>query len=47
MPLDLATTNRKTAIMYAGEVPWHGLEPSLMNRPRTNRQSEWPGWISG
>ena len=29
MPHDLATTNGQTAMMYAGEVPWHGLGTEL------------------
>ena len=29
MPHDLATTNGQTAMMYAGETPWHGLGTKL------------------
>ncbi len=29
MAHDLATTNGRTAMMYAGEVPWHGLGMQL------------------
>lgn len=34
MPHDLATTNGQTAMMYAGETPWHGLGTKL-NEPAT------------
>lgn len=38
MPHDLATTNGQTAMMYAGEVPWHGLGTEL-EEPATAEQA--------
>jgi hypothetical protein len=38
MPHNLATTNGKTAMMYAGEVPWHRLGTKL-NEPATAREA--------
>ncbi len=38
MPHDLATTNDQPAMMYAGEVPWHGLGTRL-DEPATAREA--------
>jgi len=34
MPAELATINGQTAMMYYGEVPWHGMGREL-NKPAT------------
>ena len=38
MAHELATTNGRTAMMYAGEVPWHKLGTRL-NEPATAREA--------
>jgi hypothetical protein len=38
MPHELATTNGRTAMMYAGDVPWHGLGTRL-HEPATAREA--------
>src|SRR5690554_6707998 len=38
MPHELATTNGRTAMMYAGEVPWHRLGTKL-DEPATAREA--------
>ncbi len=38
MAHELATTNGRTAMMYAGEVPWHRLGTRL-NEPATAREA--------
>jgi phage/plasmid-like protein (TIGR03299 family) len=38
MAHELATTNSRTALMYAGEVPWHGLGTRL-DEPATAREA--------
>jgi hypothetical protein len=38
MAHELATTDGKTAMMYAGETPWHGLGTKLVE-PATSREA--------
>lgn len=38
MPHELATTNGRTAMMYTGDIPWHGLGTRL-DEPATAREA--------